>query len=98
MGVVETITKRLGVKRATSPIVSVACWKFPNGRTENPSTELGLRGRGAGVASNGYRPRMRVVFTTLLTAPNPLVAKCENAIPLSSPETNAVCLVPRNPR
>ena len=70
--------------------------EFPSGSGAKANTLLGFLART--VTSNGYLPNIRVVFTLLPSAPKPLVARWENAIPFPSPDTNAVCRVPRKPR
>lgn len=77
---------------------SVSCGALPSGSGEKASVELGFRGRPEIGTSKGYLPNIRVVFTILTIAPNPRVARWENAMPLPSADTKAVCLVPKNPR
>lgn len=97
-GVVETMTSRYGVRSAVRPMASVGCSTLPSGRGAKARTELGFLGFSCDFAERGYLPRIRVVFTFLAIAPSPRVARCENAMPPSSAETRAVCLVPKKPR
>lgn len=74
------------------------CSALPSGNGEKASTELGFLALVALTVKSGYRPSILVLRTVRATRPIPLVAKWENAIPLSSAETRAVCRVPRKPR
>src|SRR5438034_9828754 len=84
---------------AVRPKVSVARSTFPSGKEANANTVLGLSGLpDVGGGALGYRPRILVVLTVRPRGPVPLDARWEKAMPRSSAETRAVCLVPRNPR
>jgi len=89
-GVVETMTSRYGVKSAVRPRSSVGRSMLPSGNGEKASTELGFLVVLVEGKVSGYRPNIRVLLTTRPTIPIPLVARCENAMPLSSAETKAV--------
>src|SRR6201994_4270932 len=75
IGVVDTTTKRYGVRRAVRPRASVGCSTFPKGREAKPKTELALRVFSFESFGVGYRPKIVAVLTTLATAPNPRVVK-----------------------
>src|SRR3569833_2163507 len=83
---------------AVRPRESVARSTFPRGRGAKAKTVLGFVAFPDGGLDPGYRPRIRVVLTVLPRAPDPLVARWANAIPLSSEDTRAVRLVPKKPR